>query len=67
MRPDAGPQAARLPEDHWLLLQKEEEELTIRPVPPWDVPLRTAASDPTPPDRMPLLPCFHKASSQLQY
>ena len=27
----------------------------------------TVASDPTPPDRMPLLPCFHKASSQHQY
>ena len=68
MRRDAGPQPTQLPED-----QKEEEELATRPVPPWDVPLlrgplpTTVGSDPTPPDRMPLLPRFHKAFEPLQY
>ena len=83
MRPDAGPQPTQLPENHWLPLQKEEEELAIRPMSAQRLcvdaqypkhpekakgPLpTTVASDPTRPDRMPLLPCFHKASSQLQY
>ena len=40
MRPDAGPQPNKLPEDHRLFLQKEEEELTMRPVPLRDIPLR---------------------------
>ena len=39
MRPDTWPQPTQLPEDHWLLVQKEEEELAIRPVSPWDIPL----------------------------
>ena len=37
---DAGPKPNQLTEDHWLILQKEEEELAIRPILPWDVPLR---------------------------
>ena len=31
MRPDAGPQPNQLPEDHRFFLQKEEEELAVRP------------------------------------
>ena len=79
MRPDAGPKPNQLPEDHRLFLQKEEEELAMRPVSPWDIPSRggcaqthtvpsiqkrPVASDLTPPHRWPLLPCFHKASSR---
>ena len=29
----------QLPENHRLFLLKEEEELPVRPVPPWDIPL----------------------------
>ena len=86
MAANVGPQ---LPEDHRPLLQKEEEELAMRPrsLPGTfhclEVVLRrtlpqaprkghktsstTAASDPTPPDQMPIAALLHKASSQIQY
>ena len=34
MRPSARPRLTQLPEDHRLILQKEEEEVAARPVPP---------------------------------
>ena len=37
---DAGPKPNQLPEDHRLFLQKEEEELAVRPVSLWHIPLR---------------------------
>ena len=40
LRPDAGLHPNHLPEDHRLLLQRAEEELAVRPLSPWDIPLR---------------------------
>ena len=42
---DAGPKPNQLP-DHRLFLQREEEEFAIRPVPPWDTPLRGGCAQP---------------------
>ena len=46
VRWDAGPKPNQLPEDHRLFLQKAEEELTIRPIPPWDISLRGSCAQP---------------------
>ena len=45
MGPDTWPWPTQLPEDHWLLVQKEKEELAIRPVSPWDIPLRRGCAE----------------------
>ena len=68
MRRDAEPQPTQLLRTMGSFSRRKKNCAT-RPVPPWDVPLlrrplpTTVGSDPTPPDRMPLLPRFHKALS----
>ena len=83
---NAGPKPNQLPDDHRLFLQKEKEELAVRPYfsghsnasrlcAAAHCPKRpenstgplptTVASDLPPPYCWSLLPCFHKASSQL--